>query len=598
MFLGGNIKKNNVFNNILSIGYEFEFGHLSKMILYDDKLFNTDVNVGRFAEFEIKEDVDMEEQSLLTAVEDIEQANLNVTPKVINNQISDDFNNPDNFSFQISTDATNNLKGQITYYVKKDKLCDDEDDEDDGVRYKNNLYQFKTPTKTYKIIFAHNTKRKCFLFTDLELIITYYKIKQNDNIILETFVNAMSNVLEHLNELKEVTTGSLQILDKNTNDYNDIIDNYKQSLYNIPNTSIYYLTMSSKSNKLNDNLLVAPQMTFSCKIQHLFSILNEISNFENIPIVNDTIYPALMRTINLNIESLKKTNDIINYIYIVSNNLINSELIRNKYQFNEEQKEIIKNYIGLIIYKLYIYYNIYEDNPEQLNSITPGHTPDGYFKNYLSYNSRHTNYMLYSKLIEYINNINNNYNAVDVINDIILQPTILNTIIDDGIKLRKNVFLKTNILDVNNHNYGNPKYSLRSYFDHFNEPKILEYNEDELPEHDWLVSTSIDNLSSRMEIKDDIVLIECRSFRNLLLIYSYYYMRSFNFSKEHVTGVNFFKNFVDFYNNNKIGGRINNKNRQKIKKSKKTHVKSTSKSRRKFKSKSKSKTKTKRKKLN
>jgi hypothetical protein len=93
--------------------------------------------------------------------------------------------------------------------------------------------------------------------------------------------------------------------------------------------------------------------------------------------------------------------------------------------------------------------------------------------------------------------------------------------VDDVKYIRKNAFRISNRLDKVEHkkNYGNPVYSLVSYFDFFENP-IKDVNEDsdiEIIHHDWFEYIKLDTFSTKMEISADrVLLVESRNFPKLI----------------------------------------------------------------------------------
>jgi hypothetical protein len=114
--------------------------------------------------------------------------------------------------------------------------------------------------------------------------------------------------------------------------------------------------------------------------------------------------------------------------------------------------------------------------------------------------------------------------AIDIIKRIVFQPDILKQISSPEIKLRKGVFSISNTLDKSNKNYGDPVYSLVSYFDFFEDPVDDDTNlddDDEILKFDWLEYKKYDDYSAKMELNDDIILVECRIFQKILSSYVY-----------------------------------------------------------------------------
>ena len=108
---------------------------------------------------------------------------------------------------------------------------------------KNEMYYFKTTDKIYDIHFSKKTFHECETFSDLEYVITYYNPNNYENIILDTFVDACSRIVEHLSNLTQIP-GNL-VMKNDDNKLNPIgltksIIN-KRILYHKPGTNLYYM---------------------------------------------------------------------------------------------------------------------------------------------------------------------------------------------------------------------------------------------------------------------------------------------------------------------------------------------------------------------
>jgi hypothetical protein len=97
--------------------------------------------------------------------------------------------------------------------------------------------------------------------------------------------------------------------------------------------------------------------------------------------------------------------------------------------------------------------------------------------------------------------------------------------VSPNIKFRRGIFSISNTVEKTNKNYGDPNYSLVSYFDFFEEPADDQSNRGvvsgKILNYDWLEYKEIDDLSTKMDLKNDIVLVECRIFQKLLSTYIY-----------------------------------------------------------------------------
>lgn len=173
----------------------------------------------------------------------------------------------------------------------------------------------------------------------------------------------------------------------------------------------------------------------------------------------------------------------------------------------------IANYLFLILYKIHIFVDEYSKTGMMSK-------PENYFKNYLTFSSRHTNDILYNRikelLTEYfepvfgnISEEKRNEKVVEIILKIVYQPNIL----------KKYMYLtKVKVKALMNRkpkdsDYGNPVVSFISYFDFFENPIISEDIEIEHIAYDWLEYAKIDGLNStQYHLKGDDVIIENRLF--------------------------------------------------------------------------------------
>lgn len=521
--LGGKITESYVFNNILSIGYELEVSHLikfTKLINVDDKevLMNTDtsrddIDILESGEIpENKEDfyaIRSQEKYDLTS-----QENPYITPDV---------------KFYITNDIAE------TPFVKHlNKICPKKDDDED----KNAIYEYITSDgETYDINFefwSEESKFDCSSFSDVEWIATYYHPQKSNNIILNTLINVLDIIIYHLEHLEPIE-GNLFL--KREGQPRETIDMSSHSyLLHMPETELYYLKTNAGTSI--DNIGVTIQMTFSCKIQNAFSIMKEILSHSEYP------YECFSRTCESTNSYLEQIEECTNLLFLEYNK------IATVYKFNKRGGKYsvllaqIKDYFSLILYKLYIYYNLF------LGSTTK------YFKNKAAFNLRHTGYDCYLEIKKSIMsyfNINQTI-AIEIIQQILLQPDVLiSKLLDDPENkyVQIDAFNDTTDLDKDSENYGDPAFSLKSYLTFFENPIIpkkiksesvhsarsarsesshrstttprsarshrstsSEYSPTIL--NDWLEYNLIDAFSNKMKIHDNIVLIEYRSFPRLL----------------------------------------------------------------------------------
>ena len=548
---GGDIFNKNPLEHILSIGYELESDSLSKFILDNDTdtLINTDIarylllennedqkrnemddndikiqNIDQYIYLKDKVDKDEDEkheyedlsvnyeeldfEELEKKKEKLEEENKEIEEylkireiEIENENIEIPLTTQNDNLYYDKTDVLFQITNDISttnftkYLIHQINLTDDSELIDDhfNLNIKNSLYKFKTEQKEYPLNFSYSSKSPNTSFSFVEWIFTYYRIKPNKNIIIISFINLLKNLFTHLDSLTQQSGNLIMNLKGN-----EIIIPKPENriLYNIPNTPIYYLqTEFFETPSVSiDDVCVVPQMTIGVNIINVIDVLKELTtnSINSIPVLN-------FKLINI-FQTIERIENIINEL-IESYNTTTEE-----YKIINEIKKSTTNYLFLILYKLFMYYNNY------LTSVKKT-----YFKNLMSINCRHTNYDIYVKLkSEIMNHFSINENlAIEIIKKILCQPIILLKLLDNNSNVRKNAFVLTNTILKTNKNYGDPYYSLVSYLEYFDDaPK------DKSNYSDWLLVKNIDNISSTYPINDKI-LIEIRFFANLISIFLY-----------------------------------------------------------------------------
>jgi len=561
---GGDIHKREAFKHILSIGYELETSSLSKLTLISETtdrgepiLLNTDTarkdlemlqNVSGYGE---EEDEDEENPFLLRQEEEFQfdaydrhnKIDKNVSFLVTNDIVESPFIRFLNKKCRGAEEEKEEEIRNSDTYVKIEKEKKEDEAEEylalELKEFKNTMYSFQEKNgKKYNIRFVfHDKVVPCGLFSDVEWIFTYYKPKQSGNIILDTFANAIHNLLMHVRDLKPVRGtihintcllakkgGESQMKSKEPRTINtcDIIANKPQEriLFHKPGTNLYYLQSHHYENPTGTalgikDICITPQMTFSAHISNIIPIMKNM--------MNDTIrsIPTTTEILEFRLETLNKIEYIVNLL-IASYNEKEKEskfvFLQNTPNKKDEMK-VIKSYLFLIFYKLFLFYNYYHGNDTNIQ----------YFKNSLFFNSRHSNYVLYDALKKSIRRYFGENVLLDEIPTILqklcVQSEILEKYMVPDIKtLRKNVFRPSNRFEKKNISYGNPAKSLISYFHFFEDPIQNDQNMDEddnILYHDYLEYKRIDAYSAKMDLKSDIVLVELRVFTRLVSSYIY-----------------------------------------------------------------------------
>ncbi len=575
MQTGGDIQSNTAYAHIISIGYEIETSSLAKLsVIRDDEdriaLLNTDT---------ARKDLDklLGKASDVTFENEEEEENyqLRENEMIVLPAYDDDHHIDKDVSFLATNDIT------TSRFVKRlSSLCDNEMDKDD-------LYTLETTVpleldkkkhgrkgsvqtvgslteNVYQIKFVSWDDTGCETFTDVEWIMTYYRPKQNNpNIILDTFLNAVRNLILHLRDLKPMDARLTM-----TTDYTGKITighPEKRILYHKPHTNLYYLqthweTEAVEGHDFNlDDVCTSIQMTFASPIQHTFSIMKElmtdrIRSIKSLAEKSDKrlqILSSVETCVLLLFQEYNQSRVGFSEDYPILNTAENAELFLE-----------ISGYLSLILLKLTIYFNAYLQKEKKRNlekkekagstSKKPDELPDpnekiNYFKNSLFFNCRHSNYALYVALKASMRKLlapnfeimrskkQKRGSAVELDEDRIVAkvfrqivlnpPVLLEYLVVDPSYIRKNGFSPTNVLDKKSAGYGDPVKSLHSYFSFFENPIDTDSNralsDNSIISYDWFQYKGIDVYSSTQDINDGIVLVECRSFYNMLSSFAY-----------------------------------------------------------------------------
>jgi hypothetical protein len=536
---GGDILKNKAFKHILSIGYELETIDLIKLteITTDiegepiNMLLNTDSSQREITEIlESKE----EDDDSFTNLGDkeyvykrLEKLNLDVGKENVSFNITNDMAES-RFIKRLKNSCVNYSEAEEEEEEEKEEEEAEEKDETDNesnsdlnsklesdliskkTNYKNQLYKYEITDKNtgepkiYDINFLHGPENVgCSIFSDVEWVVTYYKPKIHSNVILETITDTIKILLKHFKELIP-NKGEFLFINPDTRAEKIIGDT---ELYHLPDSTLYYLKTNAGGL---DTIFTTIQMTFSAHVSDIFFILKQL--------IEDNLqsYNCLTIQCNKRIEELDS-------IKSCAENLITSynetELDYKIVTPNKLLMREIYNYIILILYKLYVFYNTYYPLLQEIKE-------DKYFKSFLPFNVRHNNYQLYVELKRCLkivfntklvgkSEIEQDQLLADIIKSLFIQKTVLiNDLLYNSNEslIRKNAFNLNNKLEITNtKNYGNPYYSLVSYFDFFEHP--IGDN------HDWFEYKNIDANSTKMKIKDDIILVEFRAFPTILKNY-------------------------------------------------------------------------------
>ncbi len=500
---GGAIHKNPIYSKIISIGYELETSSIAKFTkisIEDDVLLNTDT-AGKDLE-KIRENAEDPDYALRQ--EELVEIDAYTTESIDKKKKKVD----KNIAFLISNDvSTTRFTKNLTSYCKDD----DAEEGADDIYNKDELYTFHTNEgEIYRLNFDTWAPKDCGIFTDVEWICTYYKPQISDNIMIDTFANLVKNLIIHLNKL-EKAEGKL-IINFSETDKEVVKTPETRSFFHLPDTNLYFMQTQYLDELLDvDDICISPQMTFACKIVDMIDIFKTIlfQDFSTIPVVDD-----YRRHVDEYLRIMENVDNCVNVLF----DRYNSDP-KTKYKIlddvNPELVKSMKACLFLILYKIHRYLNGYlliKDNSKKTI----------YLKASLFFNSRHSNESLYKELKKFIaehfaSSSISEESIAEIIQTIVINPGVLEEyLLEKPTNIRKNAFsLKSNLEDTHPR-YGDPFYSLVSYFKFFENPVKTEETFDT---KDWLVYKDIDIYSSQSDIKDGIVLIEFRAFFRMLSAY-------------------------------------------------------------------------------
>jgi hypothetical protein len=421
----------------------------------------------------------------------------------------------ENTKFQLTND-----NGEIYFNTLLDKKCKALVEK--GIQ-KNDMYLFKTRKgRIYRIHFTDNSSEHCNSFSGLEVVITYYKSKierqyvvksENPNIILDTFVDAISRIVDHFANLKKMR-GTFLIADDRIH-YSPLghYDN-RRELYYKPGTNLFYMaTYDEEDLKKEKNLAAmtfAPQMTFRCNACDALEIMKEILKSDP----SFKLGTKLIREHKSELQTFNLVEKIVDELIQRHNIDYPDHLIHQ----NSSNDKSFRTYIFFIFYKIYSYIQghvaILKENFEQGEDKT-------YLKDYLSFASRHSNSVLYERVKELASELYG-IEEPQEIKDLLFDEKICDALFDLS-EMNENDYdddgnfkygdpTHSHLVKDDPH-YGDPMYSLSSYFDHFE-------TADENEENDWFIVAKIDIFSTTFDLTDDKILLENRYFANEFILFA------------------------------------------------------------------------------
>jgi hypothetical protein len=522
--VGGHINSSKIFENILSIGFEMEATDLIKFTLTKDEMTGNYILVNSsLANVDLEYGfTDPDEYTYTKETPD-------ETFKITNDANEDsEFNELVEKLYYSNNEGENEGENEEVYQeggeeeFEEYEEYEEEDNEDEGqniiLKIPPNQY---LPQSDYTVKFREPSSELLNFssFTATEFIATYYNPVKSKDIILKYLFKSVRELSDHLSKLVTINNSKMII---NKNDEVIEIPNLFNQSYVLPNTSLVYFNGSFNNIKrlqdikrynIIENLDLVIQMTFSCNIMYCYRIMTQLLSIEEVDIIKYETHLNKYLNIHKNrvepllkiLNRIKNNDDYDNNAIKRSMNITN-ELFTNYNNMyktypldkDDDNTRKIKSYLFLIIYKLFIYLNSYIEDKDKSGTM---------LKKMLSFAVRHYNYALFLQLKNLINNYfvnkDNGINASIIIqqllddkilNNMYLSPTIRNQ------KTKLNIEVK-NDPNLQSKYYGDPLFSIKSYFDYFD-----KFNAD------WLEANSIDEKSTKFDLKNDVVIIEFRDF--------------------------------------------------------------------------------------
>jgi len=542
MNLGGSLISDKIFKKILSIGYEFETHDLAKLSLHSNKkyLINSDLTLRLLKEKMGMNSITVKDDNYLSIRipigkekrQTLDEVNLDELDE-LSREFLENFGEEEEiealekhenesyleyFSENRKKDNKSTIKFNITNDIGDGDFGNMVEDHCKGATVpKNDMFVFKTKKgKVFDFKFSEGITDDCKTFTGVEYVVTYYNPKkENPNVIIDTFVDACSRVIDHLGNLKKIN-GTLMLNEKNMyTPIGNIGD--ERCLYHKPGTNLLYMDTydtinTSKLKNLGDVDFIA-QMTFRSNAEDTLDIMKEILNPTNDGIKRGA---SLIDSLLVDLEEIETIETVVDQLIENYNSLSNTHISPT----NTTTFKTVKLYIFFIFYKLYFYIKnsseiTYKKGlQESTEEKKEDEEEENYLKDFLGFSSRHSNFTLYAKVKEMLDK---HYGIKDVneIIELLCSSEIINTIYEskefDDKDLNEDGEIKygdptTDDLPETDKNFGNPLYSMRSYFRHFETPP---------PNHleDWLRQEKIDIYSTTFELTEGEIMLENRSFR-------------------------------------------------------------------------------------
>lgn len=268
----------------------------------------------------------------------------------------------------------------------------------------------------------------------------------------------------------------------------------KRILFHYEGTNLFLLQThdSNKSVKI-ENISVLPQMTIRIDTFYLIPVMKLI-------LFQPSLNSRPKKLIKADYDTIVKVDNCVQEIFNIFNKHNDKDVKNLSLHF--KKVKIIMNYLFLIFYKIDLYINDWLKDKKK--------NDESYFKDFLAFASRHTNYTLFRGILKLLREITgeDEDKVFEIFIKLINQPDILYKTIykknKKPLSVQSMPLIRIKNQDgdfIPNPNYGNPNVSFLSYFEFMKKFK-----------NDWLIINNIDTFSTTFPLQENSLLIENRLF--------------------------------------------------------------------------------------
>jgi hypothetical protein len=461
---GGDLRENPLFIHIVSIGYEFETHDVSKFSLCDNgvDLVNSSLSLRNLPHIGLEH---THHPSNATSVKLRIHNSKEVVYEYFQEPQSED--NVKETQFYILNDI-----GDIDFSDMLAEMYNCKQLKEMNGIDKNDLYKFVSSDNQHnyniKFIEDGDFSIDCESFTGIEFVCTFLKPERHKNVIINTFVDACRRIFNHFSKLERIR-GELMILDNvKQKKFEKVGFISNRMLYHYPDTNLYYMQTYDNSDmdyfenpahkRSLGQAIFIPQMTVGIKATHAVEVVRTFMEKNN---------------------TRRRNRSVEGYLYDFDEIWKATKLAFGD-SVNDTQRTRF-SYFFFIIYTLYYYLRVFVPNKDKYE----------YFKDSVPILSRYCVSHMFIRLCRMISR----KHAMELCTHHAIEELLQTTT-----QSKKTV-------KSNNKQYGNPEYSLRSFFDFCLKPPSSSISDD------WFEHVGITNFSTHFKIIDPkVIIVENRIF--------------------------------------------------------------------------------------